>query len=123
MREDIAANQKDKQADAPDRTAELSGLDTDENTPDWEALEIGDTGTLTWYRRGKVTGRPLRTCSATVSGKRLRQPARQRQRLVAQLGDHQHDYDRHGGLGQLDDRPGPGRAPDDQTTDHQHLIS
>jgi hypothetical protein len=68
VREDIEANEKDKQADAPDRTAELSGLDTDVNAPDWEAVEVGDTGTLTWYRRGKVTGRPLRTCSATVTG-------------------------------------------------------
>jgi hypothetical protein len=68
VREDILAGQKDKQADAPDRTAELSGLDTDENAPDWEGVEVGDTGTLTWYRRGKVTGRPSRSCSATVTG-------------------------------------------------------
>src|SRR5688572_5925109 len=54
VREDILAGQKDKTADAPDRTAELTGLDTDVNAPDWEGVEVGDTGTLTWYRRGKV---------------------------------------------------------------------
>jgi hypothetical protein len=67
VREDIEAGQKDKQPDAPERTAELTGLDTDENVPDWEAVEVGDTGTLTWYRRGKVTGRAKRSASATVT--------------------------------------------------------
>lgn len=67
VREDIAAGQKDKLTDAPDRTAELSGLDTDVNAPDWEGVEIGDTGTLTWYRRGKTTGKPSRSCTAVVT--------------------------------------------------------
>jgi hypothetical protein len=68
VREDIAANEKDKLPDAPDRTAELSGLDTDEATPDWEALEVGDKGTLTWYRQGKADTKPMRSASATVTG-------------------------------------------------------
>jgi len=74
VREDILVGQKDKLADAPDRTAELSGLDTDVNAPDWETLEIGDTGTLTWYRRGKTSGRPSRSCSAVVTGNDLGSP-------------------------------------------------
>lgn len=68
VREDILAGTKDKQPEAPDRTAQLAGLDTDEATPDWETLEIGDTGTLTWYRQGKSTGKPLKTAPATVTG-------------------------------------------------------
>jgi hypothetical protein len=74
VREDILAGQKDKEADAPDRTAELSGLDTDVNAPDWEAVEVGDVGTLVWYRRGKVTGRPSRSCSAKVTGNSFGSP-------------------------------------------------
>jgi predicted secreted protein len=68
VREDILAGQKDKLADAPDRTAELSGLDTAVNAPDWEDVEIGDTGTLVWYRRGKSSGKPSRTATAVVTG-------------------------------------------------------
>lgn len=74
VREDILAGQKDKVPDAPDSTAELSGLDTDVNAPDWEGVEIGDTGTLTWYRRGKTTGKPSRSCSATVTGNSMGSP-------------------------------------------------
>lgn len=68
VREDILAGQKDKQADAPDRTAELGGLDTDVNAPDWEEVEVGDTGTLTWYRRTAAEGRPKRSATAVVTG-------------------------------------------------------
>jgi hypothetical protein len=68
VREDILANQKDKQPEAPDRTAELSGLDTDEATPDWETVEIGDVGTLAWYRQGNESGKPSRTATAKVTG-------------------------------------------------------
>ena len=64
VREDILADAKDTLVDAPDRTAELSGLDTDVNAPDWEAVEVNDVGTLVWYRRGKVSGRPMRTATA-----------------------------------------------------------
>ncbi len=64
VREDIVAGTRDFQIDAPERTATLAGLDTDENTPDWETIDVDDTGTLTWYRRGKGTGKPKK--SATV---------------------------------------------------------
>jgi predicted secreted protein len=67
-RSDIAAGAKDTLADAPDRTAELSGLDEDADAPDWEGLAVGDTGTLTWYRRGKIDGRAMCSASATVTG-------------------------------------------------------
>jgi predicted secreted protein len=67
-RSDIAANAKDSLADAPDRTAELSGLDDDATAPEWEKLTIGDTGTLNWYRKGKGTGKPMCSASATVTG-------------------------------------------------------
>lgn len=68
VREDILAGLKDKLTDAPDRTAELSGLDTDVNAPDWDGVNLGDTGTLVWYRRGKTTGYPSRTATAIVTG-------------------------------------------------------
>jgi len=68
VREDILADAKDTLVDAPDRTAELSGLDTDVNAPDWEAIEVNDVGTLVWYRRGKVSGRPMRTATAICVG-------------------------------------------------------
>jgi len=68
VREDIAAGTKDKLPDAPDRTAQLSGLDTDVNAPDWQTLEVGDTGTLKWYRRGNSSGMPYRSAAAKVSG-------------------------------------------------------
>ena len=75
VREDIAAGQKDFLVDAPDRTATLAGLDTDENAPDWRTLEIGDTGTLREYRRGNSTGLPYREWDATVtSGPDLNSP-------------------------------------------------
>ncbi len=74
VREDILAGQKDKETDAPDRTAELSGLDTDEATPDWETVEVGDVGTLTWYRQGKTSGKPLRTATAKVTSSEFGSP-------------------------------------------------
>jgi hypothetical protein len=74
VREDILAGTKDKLADAPDRTAQLTGLDTDEAAPDWETLEVGDKGTLSWYRQGTATGKKYKTCSATVSGTDFNSP-------------------------------------------------
>jgi len=74
VREDILAGTKDKEPDAPDRTAQLSGLDTDESAPDWEALEVGDVGILTWYRQGKSTGKPYKTAAAKVSGSDFNSP-------------------------------------------------
>lgn len=68
VREDIAAGTKDKEPDAPDRTAQLAGLDTDVETPEWEELEVGDKGTLYWFRRGETTGRKYKHAAATVSG-------------------------------------------------------
>jgi hypothetical protein len=68
VREDILAGTKDKQPDAPDRTAQLAGLDTDEATPDWETLEVGDTGTLYWFRQGEASGKNYKSAAATVTG-------------------------------------------------------
>jgi hypothetical protein len=74
VREDILAGQKDKLADAPDRTAEMSGLDTAVDAPDWETVDIGDTGLLVWYRRGKSSGMPSRSASAVCTGNDLGSP-------------------------------------------------
>ncbi len=109
VREDIEAGQKDKQPDAPDRTAELSGLDPDVNAPDWEAREIGETGTLTWYRRGKVAGRPMRSCSATVTGNDFGSPHDNANDWAINWDITSDDHQRHRGLA-------PART-DDPTTD------
>ena len=74
VREDVAAGTKDYLTDAPERTASLSGLDTDENAPDWEALEIGDMGTLSWYRRGKGSGKPKKSAPVRVTSRDLNSP-------------------------------------------------
>lgn len=74
VREDIAAGASDSVAGAPTRNATLSGLDPAEDDPDWESLEIDDTGTLTWYRRGKTTGMPLKTAPARVSSSEFGSP-------------------------------------------------
>lgn len=74
-RDDILAGQKDFLVDAPDRTATLAGLDTDENAPDWMALSVDDTGTLREYRRGNSSGMPYREWTARVrSGPDLNSP-------------------------------------------------
>lgn len=67
VREDILAGQKDFLVDAPDRTASLAGLDTDENAPDWRTLEVDDTGTLRELRRGNSSGMPYREWTARVT--------------------------------------------------------
>jgi hypothetical protein len=73
-RDDILAGQKDKIPDAPDRTATLSGLDTDENAPLWIQLIIGDTGVLREYRRTSASGRPYREWDAIVTTSDLNSP-------------------------------------------------
>jgi hypothetical protein len=74
VREDVAAGTKDYLTDAPDRTATLSGLDTDENAPDWDEIEVGDTGTLSWYRRGIGTGKPKRAATVRCTSRKLGSP-------------------------------------------------
>ncbi len=68
VREDILAGTKDKQPGTPDRTAQLSGLDTDETTPDWETLDVGDEGTLYWFRQGEAAGKTYKSADAGVTG-------------------------------------------------------
>jgi hypothetical protein len=67
VREDVLAGNKDFLLDAPETTISIGGLDTDVNAPEWEEIDIDDTGTLTWYRRGKVTGRPKKSCTVRCS--------------------------------------------------------
>lgn len=74
VREDIAAGLKDFLTDAPDRTATLAGLDTDENAPDWRTLEIGDTGVLREMRRGNSSGKPYREWNARLTTNDLNSP-------------------------------------------------
>lgn len=75
VRDDVLNNLEDIQAGVPSREITVSGLDSDEATPDWEAgLEVGDSVTLVWYRQGKTTGKPKRTCTARVTGKDFGSP-------------------------------------------------
>lgn len=68
VREDVLAGTRDKTPGVPDRTAQLAGLDTDETTPDWETLEVGDIGTLYWFRQGEATGKKYKHAAAQVAG-------------------------------------------------------
>src|SRR5262245_37926861 len=73
-RADILAGQKDKFPDAPDRTATLTGLDTDINAPLWRGVLIGDTGTLREYRRTSASGRPYREWTARCTSNDYHSP-------------------------------------------------
>ena len=73
-RDDVLNDFEDIQAGVPSREITVSGLDSDENTPDWETLEIGDECELIWYRRGKTTGKPKRTVTARVTSKDFGSP-------------------------------------------------
>lgn len=74
VREDILANNRDYLADAPDRTYTLAGLDTDVNAPDWQNVEVGDTGNLKYYRRGNTGGMPYKTVDVTCTSRDLNSP-------------------------------------------------
>jgi hypothetical protein len=67
-RADVYANSEDILAGVPTRDVTIGGLDSDENTPDWDLIETGDSGTLKWYRRRKVTGMPVKSMTARVTG-------------------------------------------------------
>jgi len=74
VREDVLAGTRDYISDAPERTYTLSGLDTDVNAPDWETIEVGDTGTLKWYRRSNTSGRPYKTQAVTCTSTDFNSP-------------------------------------------------
>ncbi len=73
-RGDIAADTEDILAGVPSREISISGLDSDEVTPEWEAINIGDTGELVWYRQGVGVGKPIATISATCTGSEFNSP-------------------------------------------------
>lgn len=65
---------KEKLVDDAEYEGSLNGLDT-RGTPDWEeAIEVGDTGTLTWYPEGKGTGKRKRSVAASVSSVEFNSP-------------------------------------------------
>lgn len=68
VRQDVLDNTEDILAGVPTRDVTISGLDSDEDTPDWDQIEIGDSGTLTWYRRGKASGKPRKSMTARCTG-------------------------------------------------------
>ena len=74
VREDILANNRDYISVAPERTYTLAGLDTDVNAPDWIGVEVGDIGTLKWYRRSNTTGRPSKQQSVTCTSRDFNSP-------------------------------------------------
>ncbi len=74
VREDILANFRDYLPDAPERTYTLAGLDTDVNAPDWQNVEVGDTGNLKYYRRGNTSGLPYKTVDVTCTSRDLNSP-------------------------------------------------
>jgi hypothetical protein len=63
-REDVLDDAEDNEPGVPSREITVSGLDSDENAPDWETIDIGDEGTLDWYRRGNTSGKPKKSISA-----------------------------------------------------------
>ena len=73
-RGDIAADTEDILAGVPSREITIGGLDSDEVSPDWETINIGDTGELVWYRQGKGVGKPVATVSATCTGSEFGSP-------------------------------------------------
>lgn len=74
VREDILANNRDYISNAPERTYSLAGLDTDVDNPDWYQIDVGDTGTLKWYRRSNTTGRPYKQQNVTVASTDFNSP-------------------------------------------------
>lgn len=74
VREDILAGNRDYISNAPERTYTLAGLDTDVNTPDWYGIEVGDTGTLKWQRRGTTAGQPFKQQNVTVTSADFNSP-------------------------------------------------
>lgn len=68
VRDDVLAGTEDLLAGIPARDVTLSGLDSDELTPKWEAVDIGDVGVLQWYRQGKATGKQIATMTAVCTG-------------------------------------------------------
>lgn len=74
VREDILANNRDYISVAPERTYTLSGLDTDVNTPDWIEIEVGDTGTLKWYRRSNTSGLPYKSQAVSCTSRDFNSP-------------------------------------------------
>lgn len=74
VREDILANTRDYIGIAPERTYTLSGLDTDENGPAWQDVEVNATGTLKYYRRSNTSGRPYKQQAVTCTSRELNSP-------------------------------------------------
>ena len=74
VREDILANNRDYLPDAPERTYTLAGLDTAENAPDWQNVEVGDEGVLKYYRRSNTSGLPYKSQNVTCTSRDLNSP-------------------------------------------------
>lgn len=72
-RDDKQANQKQKLADAPDRTFVIEGLDT---TPKasrkWRTINVGDTGQLLQYPLGSGSGNPVEIAGGVISGRNFK---------------------------------------------------
>lgn len=73
-RDDVYNETEDILNGVPARDVTVSGLDSDENTPDWDLIEIGDIGYLKWYRRRKTTGMPVKSMTAVRTGKDFGSP-------------------------------------------------
>jgi len=67
-RADLAANTEDIAAGVPSRELTIGGLDSDEDTPDYDLIDIGETGTIAWYRRGLAPGASYKYMTARVTG-------------------------------------------------------
>ena len=59
-----------------ERSVKLSGLDTSGAAPDWDStdLEIGDSGTISWYPEGNTTGKRKRSATARVKSRKFGSP-------------------------------------------------
>ncbi len=67
-RADVLAGEEDLLSGVPNRDITMGGLDSDVNAPDYDLIELGDKGTLTWYRRLKTTGMPKKSMLARLTG-------------------------------------------------------
>src|SRR6266496_3625419 len=74
VREDVLANTSDTITGQNVHTYSLSGLDTDENVPSWRAVEVGETGTLKYYRRGSGSGNEYKSQAVRCTGRSFNSP-------------------------------------------------
>lgn len=74
VREDVLLGTTDRLAGVPDRDVTMGGLDSEVDAPDWDLVELGEIGTLTWYRRGTGTGMPKKSMIAVCTSNTFNSP-------------------------------------------------